>query len=98
MKTIKRVVLKEATKLSQEEMKHVFGGSGLSPVELVFRTCKIGTPCSVVVLSGSQGSGNDTVFTGTCNGDYVKQSVSCYCEVSGFEYTPTNLSHCFRGN
>lgn len=28
MKTIKRVVLKEATKLSQEEMKQVFGGSG----------------------------------------------------------------------
>lgn len=28
MKQIKKVVLKEATKLSQEEMKHVFGGSG----------------------------------------------------------------------
>ena len=29
MKQIKKVVLKEATKLSQEEMKQVFGGSGL---------------------------------------------------------------------
>ena len=28
MKQIKKVVLKEATKLSQEEMKNVFGGSG----------------------------------------------------------------------
>lgn len=28
MKTIKRVTLKEATQLSQEEMKLVFGGSG----------------------------------------------------------------------
>lgn len=28
MKQIKKVVLKEATKLSQEEIKHVFGGSG----------------------------------------------------------------------
>lgn len=28
MKTIKRVALKEATQLSQEEMKLIFGGSG----------------------------------------------------------------------
>ena len=29
MKQIKKVVLKEAIKLSQEEMKQVFGGSGI---------------------------------------------------------------------
>lgn len=29
MKQIKKVVLKEATRLSQEEMKHVFGGSSV---------------------------------------------------------------------
>ena len=96
MKKIKRVVLKEATRLSQEEMKQVFGGSGLTPAELVERTCKLGTKCSVEVLSGSQG--NNAVYTGTCQGELVSGSVKCYCEVVGFSYTPLNLSHCFKGN
>lgn len=37
MKTIKRVALKEATQLSQEEMKLVFGGSGGSWYDLLHR-------------------------------------------------------------
>lgn len=97
MKTIKKVALKAATKLSQEEMKSVFGGSGLTPAELVDRTCKVGTRCRVVVVSGA-GSGSDVVYTGTCQGTYASGNVSCYCEVVDFPYTSINLSHCFRGN
>lgn len=40
MKQIKKVVLKEATKLSQEEMKHVFGGSGSMGSGSCFTSCK----------------------------------------------------------
>ena len=98
MKQIKKVVLEEATRLSQEEMKQVFGGSGLTPAELIERTCKLGTKCKVEVLSGSQGNGNNTVYTGTCQGDFISGSVRCYCEVVGFSYTPINLSHCYKGN
>ena len=92
MKTIKRVVLKEATILSQEEMKLIFGGSSLSPDKLILKVCKVGTSCAVVYSSG-------TVLTGTCQGKYSGGSVSCFCSVSGAQsYSTSGLSHCFRGN
>lgn len=91
MKTIKRVVLKEATILSQEEMKLIFGGSSLSPDQLIKKTCKVGEVCYLHFQSG-------VMKTGTCQGDFSGGSVSCFCEVSGSHYPTTNLSHCFRGN
>lgn len=90
MKTIKRVVLKEATILSQEEMKLIFGGSSLSPDKLVRKVCKVGVSCSVTYNSG-------TVLTGTCQGKYSGGTVSCFCSVSGAK-SYSGLSHCFVGN
>lgn len=90
MKTIKRVVLKEATILSQEEMKLIFGGSSLSPDKLVRKVCKVGVSCSVTYNSG-------TVLTGTCQGKYSGGTVSCFCYVSGAQ-SYSGLSHCFVGN
>lgn len=90
MKTIKRVVLKEATILSQEEMKLIFGGSSLSPDKLVRKVCKVGVSCSVSYKSG-------TVLTGTCQGKYSGGTVSCFCSVSGAQ-SYSGLSHCFVGN
>lgn len=91
MKTIKRVVLKEATILSQEEMKLIFGGSSLSPSQLIEKTCKVGAKCYLYFQSG-------ITRTGTYQGMYSGGSVSCFCEVSGSHYPTTNLSHCFKGN
>ena len=91
MKTIKRVVLKEATILSQEEMKLIFGGSSLSPDKLIKKTCKVGEDCSLKFQSG-------VTMTGTCQGMYSGGSVSCFCVVSGSHYPTTNLSKCFKGN
>lgn len=90
MKTIKRVVLKEATILSQEEMKLIFGGSSLSPDKLVRKVCKVGVSCSVTYNSG-------TVLTGTCQGKYSGGTVSRFCSVSGAQ-SYSGLSHCFVGN
>lgn len=90
MKTIKRVVLKEATILSQEEMKLIFGGSSLSPDKLVRKVCKVGVSCSVTYNS-------ETVLTGTCQGKYSGGTVSCFCSVSGAQ-SYSGLSHCFVGN
>lgn len=90
MKTIKRVVLKEATILSQEEMKLIFGGSSLSPDKLVRKVCKVG-------VSGSVSYNSGTVLTGTCQGKYSGGTVSCFCSVSGAQ-SYSGLSHCFVGN
>ena len=91
MKTIKRVVLKEATIRSEEEMKLIFGGSSLSPSQLINRTCKVNSACYVTFSGGQQ-------LTGNCQGMYSGGSVSCFCVVSGSHYPTTNLSKCFKGN
>ena len=78
MKTIKRVVLKTATKLSQEEMKYVFGGSG-SGNEKSNCTSDCGTQPSISITncigtctatdgSSVQCSGDTTVLTKNCDG------------------------------
>lgn len=54
MKAIKKVALKEATQLSQEEMKLIFGGSGG------------GSMTSCTVDCGSQPSRSITNCQGTC--------------------------------
>lgn len=57
MKTIKRVALKEATQLSQEEMKLVFGGSGGSGMTSCATDC------------GSQPSRSISNCIGTCTAE-----------------------------
>lgn len=63
MKTIKKVALKEAIQLSQEEMKLVFGGSGGSGI------------ISCTVDCGSQPSRSISNCIGTC----TAQSGSVVC-------------------
>ncbi len=96
MKTIKRIALKDAKILTNEEMKLLFGGSAMTEQQLINKTCKVNESCSVVFL-GPSGSGNVT-RTGTCQGSATTGSVSCYCEVNGHPTSSTHLSHCFRGN
>lgn len=93
MKKIRPIVLKKARVLSNEEMKHLYGGSGLTPGDLINRTCKTG-PCRVYFF----GASSTYVKTGTCQGSFANGSVSCYCEIGGSAISSTNLSHCFRGN
>ena len=96
MKPIKRVVLKDAKLLSTDEMKHLFEGNGnLTISQLINKTCKVNTACTVVYTSGSSGF---AAKTGTCQGSYSNGSVTCFCEVGGVATSSTNLSHCFRGN
>ena len=77
MKQIKKVVLKEATKLSQEEMKFVFGGSGSGMTKcdascsgdrepVVIKDC-IGT-CIGKPGTGVTCSGPTKLFTKFCDG------------------------------
>lgn len=89
MKTIKKVFLKEATPLSLEEMKHVFGGSAASPETIISSSCKMGTTCYVKTSGATYG--------GTCTGEFVSGAVRCYCNASGGK-TVIGVSHCFRGN
>ena len=92
MKTIKRVALKEATILSQEEMKLIFGGGSLSLGQLIENTCKVGVKCFLNYQSG-------LTMTGTCQGRYSEGSVGCFCSVSGAKpYVLSGLSHSFKGN
>ncbi len=90
MKTIKRVVLKEATKLSQEEMKHVFGGSGLESGaggcrgnnDSIYTSCSNkgeGSWCSYCILSGTQ---FEQLVFGLCRkptGSVVETHKHMYC-------------------
>ena len=72
MKQIKKVVLKEATKLSQEEMKFVFGGSGSSTdtsgVSPKVKACegkKKGDSCFWYTSSGSRSYGTCQCWWGS---------------------------------
>ena len=78
MKTIKKVTLKTAAKLSQEEMKYVFGGSG-SGKGMSNCTSDCGTQPSIsitncigtcIAYDGSSVicSGVTTVLTKNCDG------------------------------
>ena len=90
MKQIKKVVLKEATRLSQEEMKHVFGGSGLESESGACAGVKddpesacVGKAewdsCSFCILSGTQ---YENLIRGYCKkptGSVVEVHKKMYC-------------------
>lgn len=79
MKTIKRVALKEATQLSQEEMKLIFGGSGTEdecagkPSSITCRNAK-----SDILKEGSGiGCSRETIVS-VCNSVNWKTAI-CTC-------------------
>ena len=90
MKQIKKVVLKEATKLSQEEMKQVFGGSGLESESGACAGIKDdpesacvgkdkGAICYYCILSGTQ---FEQLINGVCRkptGSVVETHKNMYC-------------------
>lgn len=70
MKSIKPIALKEAKILSNEEMKHLFGGSG-GDSSLIAK-CNENATCSF--------SSGGVEYSGTCKASVTSTSVSCYCE------------------
>lgn len=70
MKSIKPIALKEAKILSNEEMKHLFGGSGGDSG--LTAKCNANATCSFT--SG----GVD--YSGICKASLTPTSLSCYCE------------------
>ncbi len=70
MKSIKPIALKEAKILSNEEMKHLFGGSG-GDSGLIAK-CNEKAACTV--------SSGGVDYSGTCKASVTSTSVSCYCE------------------
>ena len=88
MKRIKPIALKNAKILSNEEMKHLFGGSG-GDGGLVAE-CNTNASCTIVV-SGS------TSYLGTCKAMVTGSSVSCFCEFSSGDLTLTGGDEaCFK--
>jgi hypothetical protein len=73
MKSIKPIVLKEAKFLSNEEMKHIFGGSAVDT--RLTAECNPGATCTI-----TDGS---TSYTGTCSAVVTSSSISCTCKFSG---------------
>lgn len=87
MKSIKPIALKEAKILSNEEMKHLFGGSG-SDSNLTAE-CKPDATCSF-----TEGG---TSYTGSCSAVVTSTSISCPCVFSSGGLTISGSdSACFK--
>ena len=87
MKSIKPIALKETKILSNEEMKHIFGGSG-GDSELTAE-CNPGAACSFT--NGS------TTYKGSCSADVTSTSISCPCIFSSGDLTISGSdSACFK--
>lgn len=87
MKSIKPIALKEAKLLSNEEMKHLFGGSGNNS-DLVAK-CNSDAQCTI-----SDGSTN---YQGSCKAIVTSTSVSCMCTFSSGNVTLSGSdSACFQ--
>ena len=87
MKSIKPIALKEAKILSNEEMKHLFGGSGNDSG--LTAECNPGATCSFTVGS--------TSYTGSCSALVTSTSVSCPCIFSSGGLTISGSdSACFK--
>lgn len=85
MKSIKPIALKEAKILSNEEMKHLFGGSG-GDNDLTAE-CNSGT-CTFK-------EGN-TTYVGSCAAIVTTSSFSCFCVFSSGDFTVSGSSSaCF---
>lgn len=86
MKTIKRVVLKTATQLSETEMKQVFGGSGTNS-----GACKHeGTGCTLMIPNHK---GVYLPYTGRCTTETSGAWRRCACVVSQYSSDPSKPSH-----
>ncbi len=86
MKTIKPIALKEAKILSNEEMKHLFGGSGSDSG--VTAEC---TSAACTVVEG------DVSYSGTCTAIVTESTLSCVCRFSGANLSVSSPdSTCFR--
>ena len=86
MKSIKPIALKEAKILSNEEMKHIFGGSGSDSG--VTAECT-SAACTIVKENAS--------YSGTCTATVTDSSLSCVCRFSGGNLVVTaSDSTCFK--
>lgn len=87
MKSIKPIALKEAKILSNEEMKHLFGGSGSDSG--LTAECNPRVACSFTVGSVS--------YTGSCSAIVTSTSISCPCVFSSGDLTISGSdSACFK--
>ena len=74
MKKIKRIQLKDATVMSNDEMKLLFGGSGSSMSGSLY--------CSYIESEGSSSMGcYEENISGNCGWNWKKQT--CACKTSG---------------
>lgn len=86
MKTIKRVALKEATQLSQEEMKLIFGGSGNTS-----SACRNeGASCTLMVPNSS---GKYLPYTGKCTTETSGAWKRCACVAGDYSSNPNKPSN-----
>jgi natural product precursor len=72
MKSIKPIALKEAKILSNEEMKHLYGGSGSDSD--VSATCNADTNCTV--------TDGGTSYSGSCIASVSNTTLKCVCKYS----------------
>lgn len=87
MKSIKPIALKEAKILSNEEMKHLFGGSAADSG--LTAECKNGAACTII--DGS------THYAGKCVAEVTSTSVSCTCQFSSDDLKISGSdSACFK--
>lgn len=73
MKSIKPIALKEAKVLSNEEMKHLFGGSAAD--SRITTVCHENDKCTITDYGIS--------YSGKCRAVLSESSLDCYCVFSG---------------
>ncbi|QFQ13307.1 rSAM-modified peptide [Pseudoprevotella muciniphila] len=84
MKQIKKVVLKEATRLSQEEMKQVFGGSGTDDDnQICGTTCR--TKEGLILTSGPTANCETQTVRDFCSGTEWDYAI-CVCDAESPSY------------
>ena len=93
MKEIKRVVLKEATQLSPEEMKHVFGGSSTSSGVEVCQSP--GKACNLMVADSS---GKYLPYQGKCSTLGSGGWYRCACVAGDYASSPDKTHTCVTGS
>lgn len=81
MKTIKKIVLKDATVLKSEEMKHIFGGDADSgyqaPMQSSTLECKSGYLSGQTITAHGDGPCSSTAFSVKCSGPTQSMELDC---------------------
>lgn len=81
MKTIKKIVLKDATVLKSEEMKHIFGGDADSgyqaPMQSASIECKEGMLPGQTITAHGDGPCSSTTTSVKCSGPTQSQERNC---------------------